>query len=149
MFLDARRGVSIYAQVYIMLYALIMLNTDLHNPNVRPKISEDDFVRSLRGTMIPEGPRRRGPFLGARRGPVRCSRSPRAGLLADGRARAYYKSIKAHPLGAERPPPAKAAAINENNRRQLEFIDTLPVVIIILAYVLNAYAYWLGYGRRY
>ena len=34
---------------YVLAFALIMLNTDLHNPNVKKKISLDAFVRLNRG----------------------------------------------------------------------------------------------------
>ncbi|KAF2932575.1 ARF guanine-nucleotide exchange factor GNL2 [Oryza sativa Japonica Group] len=33
---------------FILCYSLIMLNTDLHNPQVKKKMSEDDFIRNNR-----------------------------------------------------------------------------------------------------
>ncbi|KAI9893141.1 MAG: GDP/GTP exchange factor for ARF [Vezdaea aestivalis] len=38
--------------VYILTYAIIMLNTDQHNPNIKsqPRMSAEDFARNLRGT---------------------------------------------------------------------------------------------------
>nr|GEV84373.1 brefeldin A-inhibited guanine nucleotide-exchange protein 5 [Tanacetum cinerariifolium] len=38
---------------YVLAYAVIMLNTDAHNPMVWPKISKSDFVR-MNGTNDPE-----------------------------------------------------------------------------------------------
>ncbi|KDQ13235.1 hypothetical protein BOTBODRAFT_633172 [Botryobasidium botryosum FD-172 SS1] len=35
--------------VYVLSYAVIMLNTDLHNPQVRKRMTPDDFKRNLRG----------------------------------------------------------------------------------------------------
>jgi len=38
--------------VYILVYSLIMLNTDLHNPAINPKIKADQFVRSCKQTVL-------------------------------------------------------------------------------------------------
>ena len=35
---------------YVLSYSLIMLNTDLHNPQVKTKMTKDQFVRNNRGT---------------------------------------------------------------------------------------------------
>jgi len=35
---------------YVLSYSLIMLNTDLHNPQVKTKMTRDQFVRNNRGT---------------------------------------------------------------------------------------------------
>lgn len=37
--------------VYILSFAIIMLNTDLHSPNIKPsrKMKLEDFVKNLRG----------------------------------------------------------------------------------------------------
>jgi len=38
--------------VFLLAFAIVMLNTDLHNKNIKPdrKMKLDDFVRNLRGT---------------------------------------------------------------------------------------------------
>jgi hypothetical protein len=33
---------------HILIYSLIMLNTDLHNPTVQPKMTVEEFVASVR-----------------------------------------------------------------------------------------------------
>jgi len=38
--------------VYILIYAVIMLNTDLHHPAIRTKMSAAEFVRSARSTVL-------------------------------------------------------------------------------------------------
>jgi len=38
--------------VYILVYSLIMLNTDLHNPAINPKIKAEQFVRSCKQTVL-------------------------------------------------------------------------------------------------
>lgn len=40
-----------YSQIFVLAFAIIMLNTDLHTPNLKPesRMSLDDFVRNLRG----------------------------------------------------------------------------------------------------
>ena len=58
---------------YILWYSIALLNTDLHNPRVSSKITEDGFARSLAGTI-----------LGSRD--------------VDTIARALYRSVKARPL---------------------------------------------------
>lgn len=37
--------------VFLLAYAVIMLNTDLHNSNIKPdrKIKLEDFIKNLRG----------------------------------------------------------------------------------------------------
>ncbi|KAF8329795.1 uncharacterized protein EI90DRAFT_3062037 [Cantharellus anzutake] len=35
--------------VYVLAYAVIMLNTDQHSPNIRKRMTEEDFQRNLRG----------------------------------------------------------------------------------------------------
>jgi brefeldin A-inhibited guanine nucleotide-exchange protein len=34
---------------YVLAYSLIMLNTDAHNPNVKKKMTLQDFIRNNRG----------------------------------------------------------------------------------------------------
>lgn len=65
---------------YILFYSLIILNTDLHNPRVRSKITENAYVASLRRTAI-EG-------------------------VAEADARALYRSIKRRPLSCGAGPAA-------------------------------------------
>ena len=36
--------------ILLMAFALAMLNTDLHNQNVKRRMSSNDFLRNLRGT---------------------------------------------------------------------------------------------------
>ncbi|XP_046840153.1 LOW QUALITY PROTEIN: uncharacterized protein LOC124434310 [Xenia sp. Carnegie-2017] len=36
--------------VLVLSFAIIMLNTDLHSPNVKRKMSKEEFMRNLRGT---------------------------------------------------------------------------------------------------
>ena len=36
--------------VFVLAYAVIMLNTDQHNPQVRKRMARDDFIKNLRGT---------------------------------------------------------------------------------------------------
>lgn len=38
--------------IYILLYAVIMLNTDLHNPKIKPKMTCDEFVRCTQNTVL-------------------------------------------------------------------------------------------------
>lgn len=40
---------SVADTAYILAYSLIMLNTDAHNPNVRKKMTLQDFIRNNRG----------------------------------------------------------------------------------------------------
>ena len=40
--------------VYILIYAVIMLNTDLHHPAIRTKMTAGEFVRSTRSTVLGE-----------------------------------------------------------------------------------------------
>jgi hypothetical protein len=42
--------------VYILVYSLIMLNTDLHNPAIYPKIKAEEFVRSCKQTILRDIP---------------------------------------------------------------------------------------------
>jgi Sec7-like guanine-nucleotide exchange factor len=35
--------------VYILAFSVIMLNTDAHNPNIKKKMTEQEFVRTNRG----------------------------------------------------------------------------------------------------
>eukprot|EP00635_Sarcinochrysidales_sp_CCMP3193_P005526 CAMPEP_0118905490 /NCGR_PEP_ID=MMETSP1166-20130328/9473_1 /TAXON_ID=1104430 /ORGANISM="Chrysoreinhardia sp, Strain CCMP3193" /LENGTH=474 /DNA_ID=CAMNT_0006844761 /DNA_START=24 /DNA_END=1451 /DNA_ORIENTATION=- len=60
---------------YILWYSIALLNTDLHNPKVSSKITEDGFARSLSGTIL-------------------------GGLSrnVDDIARTLYRSVKARPL---------------------------------------------------
>lgn len=67
---------------YVVWYSLVLLNTDLHNQRVTAKISEDGFARSLARTDLI------------------CDH-------LDTFARALYRSIKAHPLMACQPGPAR------------------------------------------
>ena len=38
-------------QIFVLAFAIIMLNTDLHTPNMKPerRMTSDDFVKNLRG----------------------------------------------------------------------------------------------------
>jgi len=38
--------------VYILIYAIIMLNTDLHNPKIKTKMTVREFVRSTTSTVL-------------------------------------------------------------------------------------------------
>lgn len=38
--------------VYILIYAVIMLNTDLHHPAIKNKMTADEFLRSARSTVL-------------------------------------------------------------------------------------------------
>ena len=38
--------------VYILIYAIIMLNTDLHNPKIKTKMTMSEFVRSATSTVL-------------------------------------------------------------------------------------------------
>lgn len=48
---DAQEGVADKDAVYILTYAIIILNTDQHNPNVKnqKRMTYEDFARNLRG----------------------------------------------------------------------------------------------------
>lgn len=37
--------------VFILAFAIVMLNTDLHSPNIKPslKMKQEDFINNLRG----------------------------------------------------------------------------------------------------
>ena len=35
--------------ILVLAFAIIMLNTDLHSPNVKRKMSKEEFTRNLRG----------------------------------------------------------------------------------------------------
>ncbi|KAJ1633654.1 Sec7 domain-containing protein, partial [Pavlovales sp. CCMP2436] len=35
--------------VYVLCYSIVLLNVDLHNPNVKKRMTPDDFVRANRG----------------------------------------------------------------------------------------------------
>ena len=39
--------------VFLLAFAIIMLNTDLHNSNIKPdrKMKVNDFIRNLRGLL--------------------------------------------------------------------------------------------------
>lgn len=39
-------------KVLILAFAIVMLNTDLHSPNVKKKMSESDFIRNLEGGWL-------------------------------------------------------------------------------------------------
>ena len=39
-------------KVLILAFAIVMLNTDLHSPNVKKKMTEVDFIRNLEGNNI-------------------------------------------------------------------------------------------------
>ncbi len=47
--------------VYVLAFAVIMLNTDLHNPQVKKKMSRTDFLKNNRG--INEGENLPDDFL--------------------------------------------------------------------------------------
>ena len=38
--------------ILVLAFAIIMLNTDLHSPNVKRKMSKEQFIRNLRGTPV-------------------------------------------------------------------------------------------------
>lgn len=40
--------------IFILAFAIILLNTDMYSPNVKPerKMKLEDFVKNLRGTFI-------------------------------------------------------------------------------------------------
>jgi len=40
--------------VFVLAFAIIMLNTDLHTPNLKPerRMKLEDFIKNLRGTMF-------------------------------------------------------------------------------------------------
>ena len=57
---------------YILWYSIALLNTDLHNPRISSKITEDAFATSLKGTIL--------------------------GHDIDDLARKLYRSLKAKPL---------------------------------------------------
>lgn len=44
-------SVSLFFQVFVLAFAIIMLNTDLHTPNLKPerRMRVDDFIKNLRG----------------------------------------------------------------------------------------------------
>ncbi|HRA42895.1 MAG TPA: Sec7 domain-containing protein [Gammaproteobacteria bacterium] len=46
----AKLGFKNEGTVLILAYAILQLNTDLYNPQVRKKMTEDQFIRNLRGT---------------------------------------------------------------------------------------------------
>jgi len=54
--------------VFLLAFAIVMLNTDLHNKNIKPdrKMKLDDFIRNLRGTSLWHAVHRdeHSPFLG-------------------------------------------------------------------------------------
>ena len=37
--------------ILILAFAIVMLNTDLHSPNVKRRMTEADFINNLRGTF--------------------------------------------------------------------------------------------------
>ena len=37
--------------ILILAFAIVMLNTDLHSPNVKRKMTEMDFINNLRGNF--------------------------------------------------------------------------------------------------
>ena len=41
--------------IFILAFAIILLNTDMYSPNVKPerKMKLEDFVKNLRGTPLP------------------------------------------------------------------------------------------------
>ena len=81
---------------YVLIYALIMLNTDLHNPKIRPKMTEDAFVSSLRRTIIgdsiPEATAR-GHYRSVLQRPLRCSQEDRARHLAPNEKISFAASL--------------------------------------------------------
>lgn len=40
--------------IFVLAFAIIMLNTDLHTPNLKPerRMKLEDFIKNLRGTLI-------------------------------------------------------------------------------------------------
>ena len=47
--LGKKTEVNCLDTAYILAFSLIMLNTDLHNPNIKKKLTVDEFVRNNRG----------------------------------------------------------------------------------------------------
>ena len=43
---------SLSIQVYVLCYSIIMLNTDLHNPKIHPKITTPEFTTSCQRTAL-------------------------------------------------------------------------------------------------
>ncbi|KAH0787852.1 Sec7 domain containing protein [Histomonas meleagridis] len=39
---------------YILAFAIVMLNSDLHNPNVKNRMSSTDFVNNIKGALPPD-----------------------------------------------------------------------------------------------
>ena len=37
--------------ILILAFAIVMLNTDLHSPNVKRKMTEEDFINNLKGKL--------------------------------------------------------------------------------------------------
>jgi brefeldin A-inhibited guanine nucleotide-exchange protein len=46
--LDSKRA-QIIATAYVLAYSTIMLNTDAHNPQVKRRMTEQDFIKNNRG----------------------------------------------------------------------------------------------------
>ena len=40
--------------ILILAFAIVMLNTDLHSPNVKRRMTEIDFMNNLKGTVLYE-----------------------------------------------------------------------------------------------
>lgn len=38
--------------ILILAFAIVMLNTDLHSPNVKRRMTEVDFINNLKGTVV-------------------------------------------------------------------------------------------------
>ena len=38
--------------ILILSFAIVMLNTDLHSPNVKRRMTEEQFINNLKGTFI-------------------------------------------------------------------------------------------------
>ena len=38
--------------VLILAFAIVMLNTDLHSPNVKKRMTEEQFITNLRGRQL-------------------------------------------------------------------------------------------------
>ena len=102
---EAHPRASCDDHTYILLYSLIILNTDLHNDRVRRKITEDAYVESLARTQI-------------------------SGAILESDARRHYRSIKADPLrcGAD-----DAAAPTRTGRARLFGLQVPPSAAPTLA----------------
>ena len=38
--------------ILVLAFAIVMLNVDLHSPNVKHRMTQQDFIRNLQGAML-------------------------------------------------------------------------------------------------